>query len=81
MIPVYPARAGAQSSGFWPSNPVTAPSSSSSLHVHSNRPGNYWGYLFLVAVAAAVAYEKVRPIGLEVSAVFQRLIDAFQYGR
>jgi hypothetical protein len=46
-----------------------------------NRPGNYWPYLFLVAVATVVAYTEVRPIGLEVSSVFQRLIDAFQYGR
>jgi hypothetical protein len=46
-----------------------------------NRPGNYWPYLFLCAVATTIAYVEVRPIGLEVSSVFQRLIDAFQYHR
>jgi hypothetical protein len=40
-----------------------------------------WSYLFLVAVAVAVAYTEVRPIGLEVSGVFQRVIDAFQNHR
>jgi hypothetical protein len=43
-----------------------------------NRPGNYWSYLFLVAVAVGVAYTEVRPIGIQVSQVFQQLIDAFQ---
>ena len=49
--------------------------------MYGNRPGNYWGYLFLCAVAVAVAYSEVRPIGLQVTSVFQRLADAFQYHR
>ena len=45
---------------------------------HKMRPGNYWPYLFLCAVAVAAAYAEVRPIGLQVSGVFQQLVDAFQ---
>jgi hypothetical protein len=52
------------------------PASPSSMY--NNRPGNYWQYLFLVAVAVGVAYTEVRPIGIQVSQVFQQLIDAFQ---
>ena len=42
------------------------------------RPGNYWGYLFLCAVALAVAHAKALPIGQQVAAVYQQVIDGFQ---
>ena len=42
------------------------------------RPGNFWSYLLICAVAVAVAHAKVLPIGQQVAAVFQQVIDGFQ---
>ena len=42
------------------------------------RPGNFWSYLLICAVALAVAHAKALPIGQQVAAVFQEVIDGFQ---
>ncbi len=42
------------------------------------RPGNFWSYLFLCAIAFGVAHAKLLPIGQQVAAVFQQVIDGFQ---
>ena len=42
------------------------------------RPGNFWSYLLICAVALAVAHAKALPIGQQVAAVFQEVVDGFQ---
>ena len=42
------------------------------------RPGNFWSYLLICAVALAVAHTKALPIGQQVAAVFQEVVDGFQ---
>jgi len=42
------------------------------------RSGTYWQYLLICAVALAVAHAKALPIGQQVAAVFQEVVDGFQ---
>jgi len=42
------------------------------------RPGNFWQYLLICALALAVAHAKALPIGEQVAAVFQEVIDGLQ---
>jgi len=44
-------------------------------------PWKPWQYIVLVVIAILVAVFVVRPIGVQIMGVFQRLTDAFQYGR
>jgi len=44
-------------------------------------PWSPWQYIVLVVIAMLIAVFVVRPIGLEIAGVFQRLTDAFQKGR
>jgi len=45
------------------------------------KPWGGFGYLVLVVISVLVAYFLVLPIGREVAGVFQRLTDAFKYGK
>ncbi len=45
------------------------------------RPWSPWQYLTLVVIAILIAVFVLRPVGLEIMGVFQRLPDAFKYGR
>jgi hypothetical protein len=45
------------------------------------RPWSPWQYLVLAVVAILIAVFVVRPIGLQIVGVFQRLTDAFQNGK
>jgi hypothetical protein len=42
------------------------------------RPGNFWQYLLICWVGYVVADSKVLPIGKDVAAVYQQVIDGFQ---
>jgi hypothetical protein len=42
------------------------------------RPGNFWQYLLICWLALWVAYGKATPIGKEVAATFQQVIDGFE---
>jgi hypothetical protein len=48
-----------------------------------NRPRGpgfrYFGYVTLVVIAVLVAWFVVRPLGLQVSGVFQTLVNAFSH--
>jgi hypothetical protein len=44
-------------------------------------PWSPWQYIVLVVIAILIAVFVVRPIGLEIPGVFQRLTDAFKYGK
>jgi hypothetical protein len=67
MFPVYPLHAAAQSSLMDDPKP--------------KRPWSPWQYIVLVVIAMLIAVFVVRPIGLEIAGVFQRLTDAFKKGR
>jgi hypothetical protein len=67
MIPVYRLRGPAQSSVMFPGQP--------------KRPWGGFSSLLLAVLAVLVAWFIVRPIGLEVAGVFQRLTDAFRTGK
>ena len=43
------------------------------------RPWSPWQYLVLVVVAILIAVFVVRPIGLQITSVFQTLTDAFAH--
>jgi hypothetical protein len=45
------------------------------------RPWSGFQYLIIVAGALLVAWYVLRPVGLDVAGVFQRLTDAFKYHR
>jgi hypothetical protein len=45
------------------------------------RPWTPWQYIVLVFIAILIAVFAVRPIGLEIVGVFQRLTDAFKNRR
>ena len=45
------------------------------------RPWSPWQYIVLVVFAILVAVFVVRPIGILIMSVFQRLTETFQYGR
>jgi hypothetical protein len=45
------------------------------------RPWSPWQYIILIVLAILIAFLVLRPIGLEITGVFQRLTDAFKYGR
>jgi hypothetical protein len=42
------------------------------------RPGNYWSYLLICALALIVAHAKALPIGQQVAGVFQQVIDGLK---
>ena len=45
------------------------------------RPWSGFGYLILVVIALLTVWFVVRPVGLEITDVFQRLTDAFRTGK
>ncbi len=45
------------------------------------RPWSPWQYVILAVVAILIAVFVLRPVGLEITSVFQRLTDAFKNGR
>jgi hypothetical protein len=45
------------------------------------RPWSPFQYIVLIVIAILIAVFVVRPIGLEITGVFQRLIDAFSTGK
>jgi len=45
------------------------------------RPWSPLHYIVLVVIVILIAVFVVRPIGLQIAGVFQRLTDAFQNGR
>jgi len=67
MIPVYRLRAVAQSR--------RVPGEK------SKRPWGGFGHLVLVVLAVLIGWFIVRPVGLEIASVFQRLTDAFRTGK
>ena len=42
------------------------------------KPGNFWQYLLICWIALWVANAKASPIGQQVTAVFQQVIDGFE---
>jgi hypothetical protein len=44
------------------------------------RPWNPWQYIILAVIAILIAVFMLRPIGVEITSVFQRLTDAFNFG-
>jgi hypothetical protein len=71
MIPVYPARAEAQP---WLMDEFDD-------QPQRKRPWSPWQYVILAVVAILIAVFVLRPVGLEITSVFQRLTDAFKNGR
>ena len=45
------------------------------------RPWSPWQYLTLIVIAIVMGVFVIRPVGLEIAGVFQRLTDAFQHGK
>jgi hypothetical protein len=45
------------------------------------RPRSPWQYIVLIVIAILIAVFVIRPIGLQITGVFQRLTDAFQTGK
>jgi hypothetical protein len=70
MIPVYRARAAAQSSRM----------DEDELPKGKRRWGSS-GYIALIVIAVLIAVCVVLPLGEEIRGVFQRLTDAFQAGK
>ena len=71
MIPVYRAHAAAQ------------PSLVDNLDGDPKPKGPWspWQYVVLIVIAILIAVFVVRPIGLQITGVFQRLPDAIQTGK
>jgi ABC-type Fe3+ transport system permease subunit len=67
MIPVYRVRAAAQSSRMI--DPNDSP--------RRKRPWSPWQYLTLIVIAILIAVFVVRPVGMQITSVFQTLTDAF----
>ncbi len=65
--PVYPLPGAAQSSRMEEYRP--------------KHPKSPVGYIVLVAIAVLAAVLVVRPLGAQITGVFQRLVEAFQHGR
>jgi hypothetical protein len=68
MIPVYRVRGPAQSSRM-------------DDEPNRKRPWSPWQYIVLIVIAILLAVFVIRPIGLQIAGVFQRLTDAFQNGK
>jgi hypothetical protein len=45
------------------------------------RPRSPVGYIILIVIAVMVAVFVIRPIGQQITGVFQRLTDAFRTGK
>lgn len=45
------------------------------------RPRSPLGYIMLIVIAVLIAVFVVRPMGQEITGVFQRLTDAFKNGK